>query len=120
MFYLRFSDCCSLGGEDLAGEQVEDGVDAEGVGNEHHDGDEQGHQAEDVVHLSMSSEHHRSDFASWRPPSMLSLSPSIHGRIGIRRVEEKVHGQKVTMYKPASPTPPLLSWMEGSISRGKL
>ena len=62
-FYPKFCDCCSLGGEDLAGEQVEDGVDAEGVGDEHHDGDEQGHQAEDVVYLSLSL-----DCASWRPP----------------------------------------------------
>ena len=91
-FYPKFCDCCSLGGEDLAGEQVEDGVDAEGVGDEHHDGDEQGHQAEDVVHLLISDEHHRSDFASWKPPSMLSLSPSTHGRIGMRRVEENILG----------------------------
>ena len=71
---------------------MEDRVDAEGVGDEHHDGDEQGHQAEDVVHLLLSDEHHRSDFASWRPPSMLSLSPSIHGRMGMRRVEENILG----------------------------
>ena len=77
---------------------MEDGVDAEGVGDEHHDGDEQGHQAEDVVHLSLSNnDHHHSDCASWRPQSMLSLSPSTHGRMGIRRVEEKILGQNVTM-----------------------
>ena len=92
MFYLRFSDCCSLGGEDLAGEQVEDGVDAEGVGDEHHDGDEQGHQAEDVVHLLLSDERLCLDCASWRPPSMLSLSPSTHGMMGMRRVEENILG----------------------------
>lgn len=90
MFYLGFCVCCSLGGEDLAGEQVEDGVDAEGVGDEHHDGDEQGHQAKDVVHLSLSSEHHHSDCASWKPP--LSLSPSTRGMMRMRRVEENILG----------------------------
>ena len=90
MFYLGFCVCCSLGGEDLAGEQVEDGVDAEGVGDEHHDGDEQGHQAKDVVHLLLSDERHRSDCASWKPP--LSLSPSTHGMMGMRRVEENILG----------------------------
>ena len=33
---------------------------------------------------------------------MFSLSPSTHGRMGVSRVEEKILGQNVTKYKPAS------------------
>ena len=43
--------CFSPGGEDLGGEQVEHGVDAKGVRDEHQDCDEQWEQAKDTVDL---------------------------------------------------------------------
>ena len=38
-----------LGGEDLSSEEVEDGVDAEAVGHEHGDDDDEGEEAEEGV-----------------------------------------------------------------------
>ena len=44
------SDCVQhLGGEDLSSEEVEDGVDAEAVGHEHGDDDDEGEEAEEGV-----------------------------------------------------------------------